>query len=144
MRPSQNVELLYVRPQHGAFHLKAVQRLCKAEFRFQIPNRIFPLQLKEMHIYIMVVLIRMVTHGLIYFNGCHQERHYLKGLEGLRIVDLLEEVCHLGWTLRFQKSMPMPSPEYLPVSAYEPGCRTLRFFFNRIFACLLPCPLSWW
>lgn len=56
----------------------------------------------------------------------HQEKHYLKGLEGLRNVDLLEEVYHLGWALRFQKSIP--SPEFLPVSAYGPGCRTSGSF----------------
>jgi hypothetical protein len=31
--------------------------------------------------------------------------HYFKGLEGLRGLELLEEVCHWGWDLRFQKSI---------------------------------------
>jgi hypothetical protein len=38
---------------------------------------------------------------------------YFKRLEGLRGVALLEEVCHWGWTLRFQN--PMLNPESLPL-----------------------------
>lgn len=52
-------------------------------------------------------MVPIVFEGLV-----TSEWHYLKGLEGLRGVALLEEVCHWGWVLRFQS--PMPNPESLP------------------------------
>jgi hypothetical protein len=59
--------------------------------------------------------------------------HYLEGLEG---VVLLDEVCHCGWALRFQK--PKPDPAALSVHvARRYRCRILSYFFGSISTCTL-------
>lgn len=58
------------------------------------------------------------------------EWHYLKALEGLGGVVLLEVVCHWRWPLRFQK--PTQGPDSL--SAYGSGCS-----YQLLSQCLPEC-----
>ena len=51
-------------------------------------------------------------HRLIYLNTWSPVGRTV--LEGLESMALLEEVCHWGWALRFQK--PMPGPVSISVS----------------------------
>ena len=59
----------------------------------------------------VVVSIKWSRYAHIFECLVSRKWHYLKGLGG---VALVEEVCHWGWALVFQKHMPSPESLSLP------------------------------
>lgn len=68
----------------------------------------------------------------------------LNCLGRIRRCSLLEEACHWGWTLRFQKTCAISrvclSGSYLWIRIWAVNC----CFSIWLAACLPPCSLPWW
>jgi hypothetical protein len=61
------------------------------------------------------VLNKNSPSRLIYLNAHLSGMHYLKRLEGLVGLALVEEMCHWRWALRFQKSLQGQASLSLPM-----------------------------
>ena len=89
-------------------------------------------------------LIKTSPHRLICVGmRRHREWHYLRrikrcGLVGVNVA-LLEEMCHSGWALKFQKAKPGPV-----ASACGSRCKTCSDIQYHVCLCMPPCFPPWW
>lgn len=79
-------------------------------------------QVLSVHIHVMMVLMRISPHKLIYLKVWPPAVRTI--LEGLSVA-FLEDVCHWGHVLRFQKTHSIPSVLFSLPSAFEPRCDLL-------------------